>query len=158
MKALYLYKVENSVKYIDKKGKWNIITRNKLQYRLKLRYGEVPVKLSHTYFSDELPNIAKESCEKLKHVNNLDLVYINKRLFTKDKYNLTILGKNSDSNFHDVHIKLEDVSYITAAIYPEVFDTNKFTFDYIMKNLNAKEFIDFCKDNNLNCITVVKEK
>ena len=158
MKALYVYKIENSVKYTDKKGKWHVITRNRLQYSFKLRYGEVPVKLSHTYFADELPSIAEESCTKLKHVHNLDLIYINKRLFTKDKYNLTILGQNSDSSFHDVYIKLEDVSYITASIYPEVFDINKFTFDYIMKNLNAKEFIDFCKDNDLNCVTVVKEK
>ena len=105
--------------------------------------------MSHTYFADELSSIAEESCTKLKHVHNLDLIYINKRLFTKDKYNLTILGQNSDSSFHDVYIKLENVSYITASIYPEVFDINKFTFDYIMKNLNAKEFIDFCKDNNL---------
>ena len=95
MKALYLYKVENSVKYIDKKGKWNIITRNKLQYRLKLRYGEVPVKLSHTYFADELPSIAEESCTKLKHVHNLDFIHINKRLFTKDKYSLTKIGRAS---------------------------------------------------------------
>lgn len=156
MKGLYVYKVENTIKYSDKKNKWHVITRNNQYYRSILRYGEIPVRQSHTYFADELPDIMSECYHKSKHLYNLDLIHVNKRLFTKDKYELIIFGQDSDSSFHDTYVKLEDVSYITASLYPEVFDNSKFSFDYIMRNLNADEFIDFCKDNGLNCVTVAK--
>ena len=156
MKALYIYKVENTIKYSDKKDKWYVVTRSSKQFNARLRYGEIPTKLSHTYFADELPSVISECYNKSKHLYNLELIHVHKRLFSKDKYELVVFGQDSDSSFHDTYIKLENVSYITASTYAEVYDKDKFTFDYIMRHLSADEFIDFCKDNGLNCITVVK--
>lgn len=158
MKALYIIKLRNTIKYTDKHNKQYVISRNGKYSYSKLMYGEIPDETSRTYFAEELHDIAKECCYNVSKTKyNLNLLHFVKKVFHKNKYEIVALSDFDSDSKYDIHIDIDNIDYVVAARYAEVYDINQFSFDYIMKNLNAEDFMDFCRDYGLNCVTVYKE-
>lgn len=121
MKCLY-----EKEKYITKRSDINWM---EIYSSDRVYYGEIPDEYIETYEYDELEQLGRISFHK-------------KSLFNRKEF------KNYS----------EWLSYIDINIYPNdalMFKTvckkvNGYSFNYLSKKMNAKEFMDYLKDNGLN--------
>ena len=158
MKGLYVIRYKNSIEYLDKHNKNHIIERSTEKPTLgstyKLYYGSIPSEVNKTYCADEIHSVLDACFEGNRMLYGLPLLYVFKRLFAKDKYEVSMLCSDSFYSRGDVHIKEENILNIKTIAYAELLDYSKYSFFELSKKLSADDFIDFCKDHDVSLVNI----
>ena len=158
MKGLYVIRYKNSIEYLDKYNKNHIIERSTEKptfgSQYKLYYGSIPSEVNKTYCTDEIHSVLDACFEGNRMLYGLPLLHVFKRLFAKDKYEVSILGSDPFYSRDDIHIKEENILNIKTVAYAELLDYSKYSFFALSKKLSADNFIDFCKDHDVSLVNI----
>ena len=158
MKGLYVIRYKNSIEYIDKHNKNHIIERSTENTNLVSQYiwyyGFIPMEVNNTYCTDEIHSVLNACFEGHKMLYGLPLLYVFKRLFAKDKYEVSMLCSDSFYSRGDIHIKEENILNIKTVAYAELLDYSKYSFFELSKKLSADDFMDFCRDHNISLVNI----
>lgn len=162
MKGLYVIRYKNSVEYLDKHNKSNIIERSTENTALgspyKLYYGSIPSEVNKTYCTDEIHSVLNACFEGNSMLYGLPLLHVFKRLFAKDKYEVFMLCSDSFYSRDNIHIKEENILNIKTVAYAELLDYSKYSFFALSKKLGADDFIDFCRDHDISLVNIFGDK
>ena len=162
MKGLYVIRYKNSVEYLDKHNKSNIIERSTENTALgspyKLYYGSIPSEVSKTYYTNEIHSVLNACFEGNSMLYGLPLLHVFKRLFAKDKYEVSMLCSDFFYSRDDIHIKEENILNIKTVAYAELLDYSKYSFFALSKKLGADDFIDFCRDHDISLVNIFGDK
>ena len=158
MKGLYVIRYKNSIEYLDKHNKNHIIERYMEKPTLgstyKLYYGSIPSEVNKTYCADEIHSVLNACFEGNKMLYGLPLLYVFKRLFAKDKYEVSMLCSDSFYSRDDIHIKEENILNIKTIAYAELLDCSKYSFFTLSQKLSADDFMDFCRDHDVSLVNI----
>lgn len=158
MKGLYVIRYKNSIEYLDKHNKSNIIERSTKNTTLgspyKLYYGSIPSEVNKTYCTDEIHSVLNACFEGNSMLYGLPLLNVFKRLFAKDKYEVSMLCNDSFYIRDDIHIKEENILNIKTVAYAELLDYSKYSFFALSKKLSADDFMDFCRDHDISLVNI----
>ena len=158
MKGLYVIRYKNSIEYLDKHNKNHIIERSTENTTVVSQYiwyyGFIPREVNKTYCTDEIHSVLNACFEGHMMLYGLPLLHVFKRLFAKDKYEVSILGSDPFYSRDDIHIKEENILNIKTVAYAELLDYSKYSFFALSKKLSADDFMDFCRDHDISLVNI----
>lgn len=158
MKGLYVIRYKNSVEYLDKYNKSHIIERHTEKPTLgstyKLCYGSIPSEVNKTYYPDKIHSVLEACFEGNRMLYGFPLLHVFKRLFAKDKYEVSILGSDPFYSGDNIHIKEENILSIKTVAYAELLNYSKYSFFTLSQKLSADDFMDFCRDHDVSLVNI----